>query len=223
MLGQELLVLRGHEEIVGSVMFSSDGYRIVSSSEDGEIVMWDSRLQQDTIQFRGHAADVTCVAVSPDFRRLASGGDDNTIKIWDLDKGTDVLTLCGHNCPIRSLSFSEDGRRLVSEDVGSSSKMRVWDVETGAPIDDDQLPKLASTSDPEANHLFRVIKQGNVVTVVRRITDYDLWAEDAASRAACELISGAQDAAEAEATETGSRRRFTFDASFSSLQKTSHY
>ena len=41
MLAVELLVLRGHTEIVPSVSFNADGTAIMSSSHDGTIKLWN--------------------------------------------------------------------------------------------------------------------------------------------------------------------------------------
>jgi WD40 repeat protein len=39
--GQEALTLKGHSDAVKSVSFSSDGKRIVSSSSDKMVKVWD--------------------------------------------------------------------------------------------------------------------------------------------------------------------------------------
>ena len=52
--GDELLVLRGHQELVSAVAFSPDGLRIASGSYDHTVRLWDASTGDEVLVLRGH-------------------------------------------------------------------------------------------------------------------------------------------------------------------------
>ncbi|MFC1783498.1 WD40 repeat domain-containing protein [Planctomycetota bacterium] len=139
----ELLTLIGHEARVGSVAFSYDGKRIVSSGGDNTIKVWDPAFEV----LAGHENPVFSVAFSPDGKRIVSGsGDqggtfvegvfkyiDGTINVWDVATGEELMIMLGHNQRVGSVSFSPDGQRIVS--MGKDDKtIKFWDAATGEEL-----------------------------------------------------------------------------------------
>jgi len=87
--------LRGHEDLLISVAFSSHSRRIVSGSDDGSddetIRVWDAATGAPVGDpLRGHEDFVTSVAFSSDGRHIVSGSDDKTIRVWDAATGAPV-------------------------------------------------------------------------------------------------------------------------------------
>jgi hypothetical protein len=76
-------ILKGHIWDILDIVFSPDGKRIATASNDGTIKLWDVATGLETLTLRGHTAGVFCVAFSPDGKRLASGGIDNLALVWD--------------------------------------------------------------------------------------------------------------------------------------------
>ena len=74
--------LRGHTDFVTSIAFSPNGQKLVSSSWDNSIKLWDSQTTEN-LATGLHAHDVTSVVFSPDGRRIASGGADEVIRLWN--------------------------------------------------------------------------------------------------------------------------------------------
>ncbi|KAG8831557.1 hypothetical protein FRC17_002971, partial [Serendipita sp. 399] len=152
-----LNTLTGHTDQVCSVAFSRNGRRIVSSSYDRTVRIWDAETgQQLGASLEGHEDKVSSVAFSPDGRRIVSSSYDKTVRIWDVETGQqlgaslegheyatvriwDVETgqqlgasLEGHEYAVTSVAFSPDGQRIVSSSYDRT--VRIWDVETSQQL-----------------------------------------------------------------------------------------
>ena len=122
-------VLRGHEGVVASVAVSHFGQRIVSSSGDRTVRVWDAENSVQLLTMQGHGDQVTAVVFSPDDRRIASGSRDKTVRLWDATSGSELAVLRGHESFVTSVAYSPDGRWVAS---GSADKtIRLWDAANG--------------------------------------------------------------------------------------------
>ncbi|KAL6409849.1 NWD1 protein [Ilyonectria robusta] len=131
-----LQTLEGHGRSVSSVVFSADGQRLASGSQDKTVKVWDAATGACMQTLKGHGDWVWSVVFSADGQRLASGSWDKTVKVWDAAIGACVQTLEGHGHSVRSVAFSADSQRLASGlSSGSWDKtVKVWDAATGAYI-----------------------------------------------------------------------------------------
>lgn len=117
-----------HLSIVRCLAFSPDDRWLVSSHEDGSIVVWDIAERQRVANFKEHSAPVMAVAFSPDGRTVASAGEDRSVIVWKADRGVKEAVLVGLERRALSLAFSADGKWLASGDqVGS---LILWDLQT---------------------------------------------------------------------------------------------
>jgi hypothetical protein len=124
--GRELLTLKGHTGLVGSVAWSPDGNRLLTGSADETAKVWDAAGGPERLTLKGHTTMVFFVAWSPDGRRLATGGGDGTAKVWDAAGGRELLTLTGHTGPVWSVAWSPDGRQLATRSLDGTA--RVWEA-----------------------------------------------------------------------------------------------
>ncbi|KAL2889117.1 Vegetative incompatibility protein HET-E-1 [Ceratocystis lukuohia] len=125
-----LQTLEGHVASVSSVVFSYDGQRLASGSDDKTVKIWDATSGACLQTLEGHVASVSSVVFSYDGQRLASGSWDSTVKIWDATSGACLQTLEGHGNCVTSVVFSNDGQRLASGSCDSTVK--IWDATSGA-------------------------------------------------------------------------------------------
>jgi WD40 repeat protein len=124
--GALVRILTGHSLGVTAIAVLPDG-RVVSSSFDNTLRVWDLATGETTCTLKGHSNRVRAVALSPD-GRLVSASDDRTLRIWDLATGETTRILEGHSNWVRAVTVLPDGRVVSGSD---DNTLRVWDLATG--------------------------------------------------------------------------------------------
>jgi len=129
-----LAQLKGHAELVESIVFSPDEKRITSGSQDRTIRVWNVTSGLELLHpIQGHDGSVLSVDFSPDDGQwIVSGSEDKTVRLWNATSGENVFILRGHEQPITSAVFSPDGLQIASgSDDGT---VRIWDSNLGMPV-----------------------------------------------------------------------------------------
>jgi WD40 repeat protein len=123
--------LEGHTELIWSVCFSPNGERLVSSSGDRTIRVWDPETGDTLLgPLTGHSDVVGDVKFSGDGTRMVSCSDDKTIRVWDTRSGRLIHgSLREHKDPVYFVAFSLDGKKIVS--VSKHGAVCVLDTDTG--------------------------------------------------------------------------------------------
>lgn len=88
--GRQVLTLTGHSAAVHVAVFSPDGSRIATGSNDMTAKLWDSGTGQEVFTLRGHTAGVLSVGFSPDGRSIVTGSIDKTVRVWDAGAAFDA-------------------------------------------------------------------------------------------------------------------------------------
>ncbi len=128
--------LPGHDGIVGSVCYSTDGRTLVSGGWDRQVKFWNVDEEHPAwgteIQTLPHAWEVFSVAMTQDGRYLAAGGAGG-FTIWARKSGSEWQSVKELSGPgYRSLAISPDGQTLAM--TCCNRTIRLWDLATMAEL-----------------------------------------------------------------------------------------
>lgn len=119
-------------DLVQSLVFSPDGYRLASGGYR-DIKIWERPRDAKAIEIAAEGATpARSTAISADGKLLATGFDDGHIRVSSLADGQALHTLTGHTSAVVGLAFLPDGSRLVSGSLDGS--LRSWQVTDGAQV-----------------------------------------------------------------------------------------
>jgi WD40 repeat protein len=157
----------GHTHQVNSVAFSPDGKRIVSSSIDSTVRLWDVETGKEVGRHKDHTEIVWRVAFSSDGRSILSGGGgtyngktdrfkagkDNTLRLWDSDSLKELRRFKGHKRNVLGVAFSPDGKRAYSTSFDGT--IRTWDVDGEKEVSSIRAPAgtMALALSPDGKRL----------------------------------------------------------------------
>lgn len=122
-----------HDSIPRDIAVLPGGLRIVSSSDDGKIVVRSLPGGEiiATMQSKDHAG-IRALALSADGLTLYSAHWDGAVLAWDPQKFTLSKVLVAKGMRQNAIAVSADGRSVVTG--GADGEVRVFDAATGAPI-----------------------------------------------------------------------------------------
>eukprot|EP00927_Polykrikos_kofoidii_P025153 TRINITY_DN22655_c0_g1_i1.p1 TRINITY_DN22655_c0_g1~~TRINITY_DN22655_c0_g1_i1.p1 ORF type:complete len:390 (+),score=50.98 TRINITY_DN22655_c0_g1_i1:115-1284(+) len=120
--------LRGHSDIVLSVVADFVAQRAVSGSVDETVRVWDIAAMTCLGVLKGHTDMVRCVAADFVKRRAVSGSIDETIRIWDIGGLVCLGQIHGHDSWVSALDGDfQTGRALSGDENGF---LRVWNLDS---------------------------------------------------------------------------------------------
>ncbi len=117
---------------VDRAIFSPDGQRVLTASDDKTARIWDAKTGAELIRFEGHCSGVRSAVFSADGQRVLTASDDKTARIWDAKTGAELIRFEGHCSGVRSAVFSADGQRVLT--ASDDKTARIWDAKTGAEV-----------------------------------------------------------------------------------------
>uniref|UniRef100_A0ABI0NPY1 G protein subunit beta 5 n=5 Tax=Pecora TaxID=35500 RepID=A0ABI0NPY1_BOVIN len=128
--------LKGHGNKVLCMDWCKDKRRLVSSSQDGKVIVWDSFTTNKILtasgdgtcalwdvesgqllqSFHGHGADVLCLDLAPSEtgNTFVSGGCDKKAMVWDMRSGQCVQAFETHESDINSVRYYPSGDAFAS-------------------------------------------------------------------------------------------------------------
>ncbi len=136
-----------HVEKVNSVSLSPNGKYALSGGNDHNAYFWSTESGQILHRFE-HQQRVGTVELQRDGLFALTSDTGNDAIIWDLTSGKQIsqLSTWTRQLIFSSARFSDDGKRLVT---GSpSSRLMVWDSETGKRLEGFEVELLKDVRPP---------------------------------------------------------------------------
>ncbi|HVD99914.1 MAG TPA: caspase family protein [Cytophagaceae bacterium] len=119
----------GHTDVISSIDFGPEKYKMLSASWDGTARIWDISTGMMVQKFKVSKTAVHSAIYTPDGKRVITGGDDRVIRIFDVASGKLLKTLEGHQAEISCIRISQDGKMLVSYSV--DGVIKCWNLDKG--------------------------------------------------------------------------------------------
>ena len=166
--------LKGHTDVVSNLAFSPDGHKLLSSSLDHTIRLWDIKTTLLIGKpLTGDANGKDSIAFSPDGKTLISGSEDGTILLWNTTAESPFSQQLASTTVLSSPVFTPDCTYVY---MGSTDcKVLLYEIKTG---------KLVDTLDTSS---YPLMPQPNVPASLRPIQGLAL------SRDGTTLVAGRYD------------------------------
>ena len=139
--GLEQAQLKGHDEPITYLKFSSDGTTLASSSLDQTVRLWNVR-DKKVLKTFSNTFPFLSVDVSRDGKMIAATSMDQKLHVWNLLSEKEVLNHEAFDPQVTSISFSPDGRWLAWCSF-STSDVHLLRIDSG-----EEVPPLHNTRGP---------------------------------------------------------------------------
>jgi WD40 repeat protein len=122
---KEIRELPGHTREVTGVSFSKDGKRLVSSSFDKTVRIWDVASGKELKQFSCGSLMECAVFVDEERRILCTGKEtDLTLQLWDIEQGKRLIRSPTEPGGFRDVAYLDGRNRAVI--AGVDGFIRLW-------------------------------------------------------------------------------------------------
>jgi|GEM_PF-3437938 WD40 repeat protein len=116
-------VLRGHTDLVTTLVVTSDGKTIISGSKDKTIKIWDIQSKECINTLKGHIDSVNSIAVTQDGKSIMSRCNNNIAKLWDIKSGKCVYSTYNLNGCLPITVFENEYLNTNEENIGNFIKV----------------------------------------------------------------------------------------------------
>jgi len=128
---------------INGVSLDLSGKRLLTSSDDGTVRVWDAETGVQRGEYRGHAGTgeagdnsedhwVWNAAFSPDAALAVSASRDLTAQIWKTGIVAPVRTLEGHTRSVKDAAWQPQNEAIAT--ASNDATIRIWNPETGETI-----------------------------------------------------------------------------------------
>ncbi|MDZ3836299.1 MAG: hypothetical protein U0S49_02870 [Rhodospirillales bacterium] len=161
---RRLRQLHDHGGLVLSAVYSPDGKRIVTASQDGTARLWSAGTGKPTAEPLQHRDAVFSAAFDREGNRVVTASFDGTVRIWTAEEGA-LVSLIDVGAPALEATFTSDGRHVVVTTLEVPGKpiaqppffrtdTALWDVESGRRVGEKDREALQNVKFLQlANHV----------------------------------------------------------------------
>ncbi|GAI84548.1 unnamed protein product, partial [marine sediment metagenome] len=128
---QKVRTLLGHQDKVTDLALTGDN-RLVSSSVDNTLRIWDLTKEDPTSILRRLPAPVTVLKLIGNEDRVISASDDSSLRVWDVENGQELAYLVAHGIATYSLASNEQ-RIFAGDEQGNVYFMFLWELDVPDP------------------------------------------------------------------------------------------
>ncbi|CAG9564389.1 unnamed protein product [Danaus chrysippus] len=126
-------MLKGHQAKVLCADWSPDKRHIVSSSQDGKLIIWDAFTATKELTIPMPSTWVMACAYAPSGNMVAAGGLDNKVTVFPLggeeEPAARKRTVATHTSYMSACLFPNTDRQLLT--ASGDGTCALWDVESG--------------------------------------------------------------------------------------------
>ncbi len=122
-------MLRGRIDWVEAAVFSPDGSRVLTASEDHAARLWEASTGKLLATLQSHTDTVQAARFSPDSSRILTASSDGTACMWETSTGKLLVALQGHTGSVQDAVFSPDGSRVLT--ASGDNTARLWEASSG--------------------------------------------------------------------------------------------
>lgn len=127
--GKKMLVKENSNDVY-SASFSSDGNKIVTTSADKTIKIWDSTNFKLLKTLGEQKSKAYSASFSKNDRFILTTDSNKIAKLWDIITGEIIHIIGNNNNQISSAIFSLEGNKIIT----SGNTTTIWDTKTGKSI-----------------------------------------------------------------------------------------
>ncbi len=118
--------IEGHADVVDSITFSPDGTKLVSTSGDTTLIVWDVDTGAILNRMEGHQASVMTAQFTPDGSAIVSGAEESSIRKWDTLNREDIAPVAAPvGGSVYCLAITPDGHTIF---VCREDEIRLWSL-----------------------------------------------------------------------------------------------
>lgn len=121
-----------YEAPINHAVFTPDGTRILTITDDGSGRMWDAATGRSVGNEVKLGTSVLAAAVSPDGKRIATAAADDVVQLWNATTGRAEGAPMQHPGPVVAMNFTADGALLVTDSTDRTP--RIWDTATAKQV-----------------------------------------------------------------------------------------
>jgi WD40 repeat protein len=112
--------------------FNANGAKVVTSSWDGTVKIWDAVTGAMLHSLDGHQWAVRKAVFNLDGSLIISCGFDHEAIVWNTETGERLHTLRGHAGEIKDVAFAPGGHMAATS--SSDQTIRLWDLSSGTSV-----------------------------------------------------------------------------------------